>query len=527
MKGELEMASKSSTNRTKKTADQEIKLPVAYTEECYLLGTVIINEQALSRALASRVNEMDFADERNKAIWHTITQMVSNNVPVSLTSLTSELEKENLLKLVPAVYVTKLADTFIYGGDVDHYIKVVKLISNRRLINKMSKDVAVMSGDNTVDFKTLISAIQKLEETALDASDDSDKITDYLDLSFENELKELSSIKTKTNFKFLDELFNNRIYPGLYVLGAISSLGKTTFYAQIADQIAEQGIPVLYFSIEQSQMEIVCKSISRRIMSVYKKRIPSIKIRSNWYPNMDRNASPVYTSGKLAGREVFQPDEIEMINEAFNWYKTNIAPNINVCGSNFSCNVSTLKSKIKAAVSKNKNGQKPVIFVDYLQIIQPEKDFRGTEKQQLDYVMTELERLSKQLQITIFAISSINRVSYTQPISFESFKASGSVEYSADVIIAMDLNAINKLNESSDKTEAHRLLDEEKSKIPRNIQLKILKNRYGRTGLTTYFQYYPDADYFENFDSLPDDGGNVQTYQPDPSTKYKSAKSMR
>lgn len=39
-------------------------------------------------------------------------------------------------------------------------------------------------------------------------------------------------------------------YPGLYVLGAISSLGKTTFIHQMADQLAKAGEHVLFFSLE-------------------------------------------------------------------------------------------------------------------------------------------------------------------------------------------------------------------------------------------------------------------------------------
>ena len=49
----------------------------------------------------------------------------------------------------------------------------------------------------------------------------------------------------------------------MYCVGAISSLGKTTFVTQIADQIAAQGTDVLIFSIEMSRWEIISKSISR------------------------------------------------------------------------------------------------------------------------------------------------------------------------------------------------------------------------------------------------------------------------
>ena len=42
-----------------------------------------------------------------------------------------------------------------------------------------------------------------------------------------------------TGYKELDDI--QPLYPGLYVLGAIPSLGKATFMHQMADQIAEQG----------------------------------------------------------------------------------------------------------------------------------------------------------------------------------------------------------------------------------------------------------------------------------------------
>ena len=57
------------------------------------------------------------------------------------------------------------------------------------------------------------------------------------------------------------------LYPSLYVLVAISSLEKTTFCGQMAcgqmaDQLAGYGEQVLYFSLEQTRLELVCKGLS-------------------------------------------------------------------------------------------------------------------------------------------------------------------------------------------------------------------------------------------------------------------------
>ncbi|GHT93103.1 hypothetical protein FACS1894122_07820 [Alphaproteobacteria bacterium] len=55
-----------------------------------------------------------------------------------------------------------------------------------------------------------------------------------------------------TGFPRLDEFLNGGLYEGLYILGAISSAGKTAFVLQMADEIAKGGGDVLYFSLEMS-----------------------------------------------------------------------------------------------------------------------------------------------------------------------------------------------------------------------------------------------------------------------------------
>ena len=63
----------------------------------------------------------------------------------------------------------------------------------------------------------------------------------------------------KTGFSNIDSYVS--FYPGLYVLGAISSLGKTTFIHQLADQLVRSGEHVLFFSLEQTCLELVTKLI--------------------------------------------------------------------------------------------------------------------------------------------------------------------------------------------------------------------------------------------------------------------------
>ncbi|MEW5208114.1 DnaB-like helicase C-terminal domain-containing protein, partial [Bacillus cereus] len=66
-------------------------------------------------------------------------------------------------------------------------------------------------------------------------------------VDFFTEMKPVEPIKL--HFPKLNDVLGG-LRTGLYVLGAISSLGKTTFVQEVVDKIAEQGEHVLFFSLE-------------------------------------------------------------------------------------------------------------------------------------------------------------------------------------------------------------------------------------------------------------------------------------
>ena len=109
-----------------------------------------------------------------------------------------------------------------------------------------------------------------------------DNVKNFIGSAFANEIKNFQRYKEiRTGYANLDD--EMILYPGLYVLGAISSLGKTTFAHQLADQLSEQGNHVLYFSLEQSRLELISKGISRlmakKVLNVASTRhLPQSKI---------------------------------------------------------------------------------------------------------------------------------------------------------------------------------------------------------------------------------------------------------
>jgi len=97
----------------------------------------------------------------------------------------------------------------------------------------------------TADRAAFIEAVAATER----GTSKPDNTADYIARSMTGEIEALrAQSNRKTGFPNLDAEAGS-IYAGLYAVGGISSVGKTTFISQLADQMAEQGQHVLFFSM--------------------------------------------------------------------------------------------------------------------------------------------------------------------------------------------------------------------------------------------------------------------------------------
>ena len=74
----------------------------------------------------------------------------------------------------------------------------------------------------------------------------------------------------------------------------------------------------------------------------------------------------------------------------------------------------------------------PVVFIDYLQLISAAPLL--SERAAVDDVVKGVLCLKRDLNVPVIFISSLNCSSYNRPIRMDSFKKSGSIEFSADVL---------------------------------------------------------------------------------------------
>jgi len=247
--------------------------------------------------------------------------------------------------------------------------------------------------------------------------------------------------KIPTNFTKLDNLLNGGFPYGLITLGAIPSLGKTTFTLQLADNIASmENTKVLFFSLEMSIFDLMSKSFSRTTFTT---------------DDLDNHTADDLIAYK---EDINYPTIFEKYTPTSN--NLYIIDNIYNMKDIETCIMDFRENNIEENI---------VVMIDYLQYIMC--DDNGNDKQVIDMITKRLKELSKTFNLVVIAISSLNRANYNGSITMESFKESGSIEYTSDILIGLEYTN----NNPNDR-------EMETRKNPRRITLNVLKNRYGALG---------------------------------------------
>lgn len=292
-----------------------------------------------------------------------------------------------------------------------------------------------------------------------------------------------------TGFRSLDRILDGGFRPGLYMLGAVSSLGKTSLVIQIADQVAKGGRDILYFSLEMSRDEIMAKSISRNTLSISRSKKGDASLAKS-------------TRGILAGDlyKNYSRDEMVTLSEAIDQYKAECASRIWIVEGVGDVSVLNIREAVEKHIKYT--GNRPLVVLDYIQILSP-IDPKDTDKRATDKNVLELKRISRDLNVPVLGISSLNRDNYTAPINMAAFKESGAIEYGTDVLLGLQLVGMDYREGEGDKEREKRIRELRKSNDEAaaigngmRLELKILKNRNGMRGTCDPLIFTPRYNHF-------------------------------
>lgn len=288
-----------------------------------------------------------------------------------------------------------------------------------------------------------------------------------------------------TGIRELDKKLGGGLYPGLIFLGARPGMGKSTLALQIASEVAAGGTSVLFYSMEMPSIRIESKILNR---AVHMKE-PDLEITSDWL---------------LRAENKDKEEEWEFVEEV----QEEVGPRYKKLYVKEREKIIFSAEDIIKDVEKfiDETNEKPVVFIDYLQILSACSSSRNmTEKQKNDENINVLSSLSNKHDLVVFVISSLNREAYKnaqKPMQMDSFKETGGIEYSASVILGLQLRNVQLAGIDHEG---------EMSKAARKLELVFLKQRYGVTGsgANVSLDFYPAWDLYKECDAdkSSDDSG--------------------
>ena len=445
--------------------NQDNELPCNIDMEKQLLGAMLIRRGEVIPKVINIVSAEDFYRPEHRIIFQTIVRMYEQGNLTNSLGIMEEINKtpdKGKVDVSYAISVELSIHTNAYAVTQAKTLKEKAKLRNLILSADELKQEAQLAVNSPAE---IIARVQRSFDEIIRATSASNKIdfNDYLVDSFRSDVDEMKAYADRsTGFTNIDSV--QFFTPGLYVIGATPAAGKTTFCQQLLHQLANKGEMCIYCSYEMSCLELFSKSFARELF----KRDRTTKL----------TAAQIRRGGTSAELERLI---VDLAEKPINF-------------SVFELQDETIDDLIRLLRPLCSDKAKaPVVCLDYLQIV-PTK--RESTKLGIDETVRKLKKFQRDTNTTFIVISSFNRTNYAQEVSFESFKESGNIEYTADVVWALQLDVMNRIKGGDLVSESRRKIEEAKKRQPRQIHLKCLKNRQG-TNYDCYFEYHSAHDFFE------------------------------
>ena len=297
-----------------------------------------------------------------------------------------------------------------------------------------------------------------------------------IEKSISNQMEKFATITNDGTFEpipsgieKLDETMNGGFFnSSIVTIGGGTSTGKTTFTLQLLQNIATKN-PVLYFTLEMAEEQIIAKMLS---CFIYRKSLERNSIQ----------AQDILQSYKL------DKEQKEVVDFYSKQFQTEL-------GSNFLViypEEPTIEEIIKFATQYQEiTGKNPIIAIDYLQYLQ------GNEKEDqqtaIKRATKELKKFAIENKTLAFVLFANNReaTKTKSATTISSGLGSSSIEYTSDYQLTLGFTEYER-NETTKPEE-----NELKEKNPRRMTLTIQKNRLGMTGKQIDFLFYTKENYFK------------------------------
>ncbi len=442
-------------------------LPANIDAEKTILGAILLDNAAHSEA-AEKLEADDFALDSHQRIFLRMSELVNEQRPVDIVTLSNELAKYKEIEAVGGVaYLASLTEGLPLRPVIDEYVRIVKDKSLlRRLMSICSQAIARAADQSETALEVLgaaESALLEVSEKGITHGFQSlDQIVAGSFGTNDNLYKQSREVTgLATSFIELDRDTSGLQRSELIIIAARPSMGKTAFAINIAQNAAIHGKAIVaLFSLEMSK-----ESLLRRMLSA-QSGVDQRKLQTGFIPREDQTRLQ-HGLEQLIEAQLFIDD---------------------------TAGISLAEMRAKARRLKQNAGGLDLIVIDYLQLMSATLPTAGGKRyenrtQEVSAISRGLKALAKELDVPVVALSQLSRASERRgddkrPM-LSDLRESGSIEQDADVVMFIH-------------REAYYNRDEEMSESDRaKSEIIIAKQRNGPTG-TVHLNFIASQTRFSN-----------------------------
>ena len=423
--------------------------PQAPELEQAVVGALLIESDAYAQ-VSEILKPESFYDPRHKHIYEAISRLNINQKPSDILTVVDELERMGVLEDAGGrYYITQLSGMVSSSAHIVYHARIIAQKSLARQLITYTSYIQTKAFDPTQDVDELM---QEAEGNLFSLSQQNLK-KDYtqIDPVIQDAYAMLQKAASRsdglsgisTGFRDLDKMTSGWQASDLVILAARPAMGKTAFALSMAKNIAiDQGIPLAFFSLEMSNVQLMNRVISN-VTEIESEKLKTGQLKPEEWQRLDGRMK------QLFGKPLFLDD----------------TPSLSVF---------ELLTKARRLVREH--GVR-IIMIDYLQLMNASGASFGSRQEEVSTISRSLKGLAKELDIPIIALSQLNRgVESREGIEgkrpqLSDLRESGAIEQDADIVCFIH------------RPEYYKIFQDEKGEDLRGMaEIIIAKHRNGAVG---------------------------------------------
>lgn len=436
-------------------------IPHSIEAEQSVLGSMFLSKYALQKALEELNKDLFYLESHGK-IFEVINDLYESGSAIDVTTVTSELDKRNLLKQIGNVeYISEIVNSVVSAANIDDYIRIVEEKAIRRRLIETSLEIEKAGYSSPDSINELLDNAEKkmLNVVKTRKGTEFRKIQDVLTTTQKN-IEKLSLnggdvTGLSTGFDEIDKKTSGLHANELIIIAARPAMGKTAFAVNLATNVAiRNNKTVALFNMEMSAEQLVTRMMAAE-GQISQSKLKTGNLGKNDWKQLDEAVT------RLADTKIFIDDTPGMT-------------------------IAEIRAKCRRLASTD--GNLGLIIIDYLQLISGSSRYAGNRQQEIAEISRALKTLAMELEIPIVALAQLSRSveqrEDKRPL-LSDLRESGSIEQDADIVAFLYRDDYyNKAARTDNNTSLSELI--------------IGKHRNGTTG-TINLLFKRDTSTFLNF----------------------------